>query len=215
MTEAPEDRSGYRLWQPFRSNPEYSADWRAHGSAAVQLEPVPFPLRIQSEADLLAARWGLLVWEYSQVRNRSSPYWADVPMLRARAVEAGEGDAPARAHAHAQWAGRPHGLRRGGCVGMWLERGSAGAWTGAETPTTVAMRASAVGRVSYGSMAVQALARMRLRAHLALSNGLEFTFSCLLGVYFAQFGVSVMVALSSNLLSCNVYSRGRGRPCQW
>lgn len=76
------------------------------------------------------------------------------------------------------------------------------------------MRA-AVGRVSYGSMAVQALARRRLRERLALSSGLEFTFSCLLGVYFPLCGVSATPAMSSNLLSCNVYLHRRGRPSQW
>ncbi len=54
----------------------------------------------------------------------------------------------------------------------------AGVWTGPEPPPAVAMRASAAGRVSYGSMVVQATARKYIRAHLALSNSLEIAFSC-------------------------------------
>ena len=123
MTEAPEDPSGYRLWQPLRSNPEYSADWRANGSAAVQLEPAPFPLRVQSEANLLAARWGLLAWEDPHARNRSSPFWTDVPMLRARAVEAGEGDAPALGDLMRESAAACTGLRSSdGAVVLKAER---------------------------------------------------------------------------------------------
>ena len=91
---APDGRSGYQRWQTLRSNPEYRADWRAHRSAAVQLEPAPFPLRIQSEADLVAARWGLLAWEDPRVRNRSSPFWANVTMVRAHAADSGSGSAP-------------------------------------------------------------------------------------------------------------------------
>ena len=79
--------------------------------------------------------------------------------------EPGRGErSSAQAHAHAQGAVRPHGLRRGGCLGMGRESAAAGAWTGAEPPTAVAMRASAAGRVWYGSMAMQALARRRLGA---------------------------------------------------
>ena len=123
MTEAPEERSGYRLWQPLRSNPEYRTDWRAHGNAAVQLEPAPFPLRVQSQADFLAARWGLLAWEDPRVRNRSSPFWADVPMLRARAVEAGEKDAPALRDLVRESAAAFTGLRlRDGSVVLKAER---------------------------------------------------------------------------------------------
>lgn len=123
VTEAAEDCSGYRLWQPLRSNPEYSADWRANGGAAVQLEPAPFPLRVQSEADLLAARWGLLAWEDPRLRNRSSPFWGDVPMLRARAVEAGEGEAPALGDVVRESAAVFTGLRlRDGTVVLKAER---------------------------------------------------------------------------------------------
>ena len=72
---------------PLRSNPDYRAGWKAHVSTAPALEPAPFPLRVQSEADLMAARWGLLAWEDPRVRNRTTPFRSDVPMLMAKAVE--------------------------------------------------------------------------------------------------------------------------------
>lgn len=123
MSKAPEGCSGYQLWQPLRANPEYRADWRVHGSAAAQLEPAPFPLRIQSEADLIAARWGLLAWEDPRVRNRSSPFWADVPMVRAHAVEPGNPRAPAMRDLVRQSAAALTGLRlRGGGVVLKAER---------------------------------------------------------------------------------------------
>ena len=123
MTEAPDGCSGYQRWQPLRSNPEYSADWRAHGSAAVQQEPAPFPLRVQSEADLVAARWGLLAWEDPRVRNRSSPFWADVTMVRAHAAESGKGDDPTLHDLVRESAATFTGLRlRDGTVVLKAER---------------------------------------------------------------------------------------------
>ena len=59
-----EDRAaGREAWQSLRSNPDYRAGWKAHAGAAPVLEPAPFPMRVQSEADLMALRWGLLAWE--------------------------------------------------------------------------------------------------------------------------------------------------------
>ena len=42
----------------------------------------------------MAARWGLLAWEDTRVRNRSSPFWADVTMAIAYAAKSGKEDAP-------------------------------------------------------------------------------------------------------------------------
>ena len=45
------------------------------------------PLRTQSEADLEAARWGLLAWEDPRTRSRFSPFWVDDKMIWAVAVK--------------------------------------------------------------------------------------------------------------------------------
>lgn len=77
-------------WQALRSNPEYEADWRAHGGAPSVVEPVGFALRAQTEADLEAARWRLLAWEDPRERCRFKPFWIDEQMLTAVVVEPGD-----------------------------------------------------------------------------------------------------------------------------
>ncbi len=76
-----------------------AAQWRqdggvGNGVAASFVESSGFPLRIQSEADLKAARWGLLAWEDPRTRSRFSPFWVDDKMVRALAVKPEE-SAPA------------------------------------------------------------------------------------------------------------------------
>ena len=68
------------------SNPDYVADWRAHGGPVAH-EAAPFPLRRQTVADLKAARWNLLAWEDPRLTGHASPFWADVPMVEARVVD--------------------------------------------------------------------------------------------------------------------------------
>ena len=63
MAEGEQSGGRKQLWQSLRSNPDYRVEWRAHGGAALPPAPAPFLLRAQSEADLMAARWGLLAWE--------------------------------------------------------------------------------------------------------------------------------------------------------
>ena len=77
-------------WHALRSNPDYRADWRAHGGAPSVVESAGFPLRAQTEADLEAARWGLLAWEDPRERSRFKPFWIDEGMLRAEVGERGD-----------------------------------------------------------------------------------------------------------------------------
>ena len=58
------------------------------------MESSGFPLRTQSEADLEAARWGLLAWEDPRTRSRFAPFWVDDKMVQAVAVQLRE-SAPA------------------------------------------------------------------------------------------------------------------------
>ena len=67
MANAEESAGRREAWQSLRTNPDYRAGWKAHGSTEPVLEPAPFPLRVHSEADLMAARWGLLAWEDPRV----------------------------------------------------------------------------------------------------------------------------------------------------
>ena len=94
MAEAAAADGGDRDWHSLRTNPDYRADWREHGTAASFVESSGFPLRTQSEADLEAARWGLLAWEDPRTRSRVSLFWVDDKMVRALAVKPEE-SAPA------------------------------------------------------------------------------------------------------------------------
>ena len=82
MAEATAAGGGDRDWHSLRTNPAYRAEWREYGAAASFVESLGFPLPTQSEADLEAARWGLLAWEDPRTRSRVSPFWVDDKMVR-------------------------------------------------------------------------------------------------------------------------------------
>ena len=71
---------GKRAWEFLRRNPGYiEAESGAPQAAA---EPAPFPMRVQTGADLEAAAWGLLAWEDPLAEDGSaSPFWAGAPVL--------------------------------------------------------------------------------------------------------------------------------------
>ena len=79
---------GVRAWQFLRRNPAYIEAWRKTEKTA-PVEAAPFPLRVQTGADLEAAAWGLLAWEDPVIEDGpSSPFWSEALMLEA--VPAGE-----------------------------------------------------------------------------------------------------------------------------
>ncbi len=88
-------------WHSLRVNPDYKADWRAHGGAREVVETAGFVLRTQTEADLEAARWGLLAWEDPRERSKFSPFWVDEKMIGGAVVEATESAPPVTALARA------------------------------------------------------------------------------------------------------------------
>ena len=56
---------GKRAWEFLKRNPGYeeAAAEAAAGAARAPAEPAPFPMRVQTDADLAASAWGLLAWE--------------------------------------------------------------------------------------------------------------------------------------------------------
>ncbi len=81
---------GPRAWQVLRLLPAYQAAWRRRrGRQQPGLtERAPFPIRLQTVADLAAARFGLLAWlDPFAGAGPASPFWSVAPMLPA-AVEA-------------------------------------------------------------------------------------------------------------------------------
>ncbi|MDE0695738.1 MAG: hypothetical protein OXH76_07890 [Boseongicola sp.] len=77
-------------WHALRSDRDYKADWRAHGGAPSVPASAGFVLRVQSDADLKASRWGLLAWEAPRERSAYKPFWIDGKMLVAEIVERGD-----------------------------------------------------------------------------------------------------------------------------
>jgi len=72
---------GALAWAYLRRDPAYRAAWAAHAGPA-RFEGAGFPLRVQTEADLLAAAdWALLAWEDPAPAAWRSPFWCGVPML--------------------------------------------------------------------------------------------------------------------------------------
>ncbi len=73
---------GTRAWEFLRRNPGYIE--AESGAPPAPAEPDPFPMRVQTGADLEAARWGLLAWEDPRAEDGpASPFWRDAPMLGA------------------------------------------------------------------------------------------------------------------------------------
>ena len=88
MAKAAEIRGSVGDWHALCANPDYKSDWRAHGGPPEVVETAGFVLRTQTEADLKAARWGLLAWEDPRERSKFSPFWIDDKMLEGVVVEA-------------------------------------------------------------------------------------------------------------------------------
>ena len=70
---------GTRAWEFLRRNPGYIE--AESGAPVAAVEPAPFPMRVQTAADLEAAPWGLLAWEDPLADGGpASPFWRDAPM---------------------------------------------------------------------------------------------------------------------------------------
>ena len=71
---------GACAWACMRRDPGYRAAWAAEAGPA-RFEAAPFPLRVQTRADLAAARWGLAVWEDPDVDAWRTPFLPGMPAL--------------------------------------------------------------------------------------------------------------------------------------
>ena len=74
-----ETGDGVLAWMVLRQVEEYRKAWRRHAAAAgvsAAPEPGPFRIRIQTEADLEAERYGMLAWEDPwKADGPASPFW--------------------------------------------------------------------------------------------------------------------------------------------
>ena len=84
---AGESGDAVRAWLYLRRVEEYRNAWRAQtaqGDPAPALEPGPFPIRIQTAADLDAGRFELLAWQDPDgAEGGSSPFWVQEGMVEA------------------------------------------------------------------------------------------------------------------------------------
>ena len=79
---------GPRAWQVLRLLPAYQAAWRRRRcqQQPCLTERAPFPIRLQTVADLAAARFGLYAWEHPfAAAGPVSPFWHVAPMPAASA----------------------------------------------------------------------------------------------------------------------------------
>lgn len=75
---------GTRAWRFLKPNPQYVEEWTAVADGLPATQAGPIPMRRQTEADLNAARWGLLAWQDPLAEDGTkSPFWTDVAMLEA------------------------------------------------------------------------------------------------------------------------------------
>ena len=74
-----ESGDGVRAWTVLRRVGEYGEAWHRHAAGAgvpAAPEPGPFPVRLQTEADLEADRFEMLAWEDpGKADGPASPFW--------------------------------------------------------------------------------------------------------------------------------------------
>ena len=85
MTSRAQRRASDKAWKRLRENPDYVSDWRASAGPTAREAP-PYAFRRQTEADLGAARWGLLAWEDPRYPQWAEVFRADVAMPETRTV---------------------------------------------------------------------------------------------------------------------------------
>ena len=71
---------GACAWACMRRDPGYRAACAAL-AGRVRFEAAPFPVRVQTRADLAAAEWGLAVWEDPDVEEWRTPFLPGLPVL--------------------------------------------------------------------------------------------------------------------------------------
>ena len=77
---------GARAWQVLRLLPAYRLAWLRRRPQPGLPERGPFPVRLQTVADLAARRFGLLAWEDPFAEDGpASPFWEVAPMVPAAA----------------------------------------------------------------------------------------------------------------------------------
>ena len=137
---------GALAWEYLRRSTEYRAARGARADAPVY-EAAPFPVRVQGDADLDAARFSLLAWEDpDRADGARSPFWAEAPMLDAELVQGARPLLDLLAGAQA----RIEGLRLvTGALVLKIERGCLVAQVRIPAVGRLSARAGLVVRLDY------------------------------------------------------------------
>ena len=138
---------GTLAWAFLRRNPDYRAAWVAAGAVS-DFEAAPFPVRIRSERDAEAARFGLLAWEDPFAGDGpASPFWAEAPMLGGELVRDARPLLPLLESAGA----RIEGLRlAAGALVLKIERGGLTAQVRIAVRSPYPEGTGLVARLDYG-----------------------------------------------------------------
>ena len=73
---------GALAWTVLRQVGDYVDAWDRHAAQAATLEPGPFRISVQAEADIDAAKFELLAWE--DPLGPGPPFWRQDGMTEAR-----------------------------------------------------------------------------------------------------------------------------------
>ena len=108
-----------RAWRFIRASRAYRDAWAKRPPMPGLPERAPFPVRLQTAADLAAMAWGMAAWEDPHAERPLAPFWTQAGVIDGRVAP----DAPPLARLAAEGGATLSGLRLGdGALMLRIER---------------------------------------------------------------------------------------------
>ena len=108
-----------RAWRFIRASRAYRDTWAKRRHLSGLPERAPFPVRLQTAADLAAAAWGMAAFEDPHAEQPLAPFWTHAGVIDGRVAP----DAPPLARLAAEGGAHLTGLRLGdGALMLRIER---------------------------------------------------------------------------------------------
>ena len=108
-----------RAWRFIRASRAYRDAWAKRRHLSGLPERAPFPVRLQTAADLAAAAWGMAAFEDPHAERPLAPFWTQAGVIDGRVAP----DAPPLARLAAEGGAHLTGLRLGdGALMLRIER---------------------------------------------------------------------------------------------
>ena len=108
-----------RAWRFIRASRAYRDAWAKRRHLSGLPERAPFPVRLQTAADLAAAAWGMAAFEDPYAERPLAPFWTQAGVIDGRVAP----DAPPLARLAAEGGATLTGLRLGdGALMLRIER---------------------------------------------------------------------------------------------